>query len=349
MSYSTPPGWYPVLEPGPDGAARERRWDGAAWTDDYRPAGEDGGPGAPGGTSAGADGLGGAGGGTEPPEVLPQPLASRTESQPPAPRTGVLVVTGLVVLLLCAATAVWLGRGDGGSEAQLPLPPVPVVSGTSPGPSPATSSPASTASSTPTISSPTPSPEPTSAGPGTPAPTPAQPTGPPPLQSFGSVPDTTHGWRVPLPAGWKSTPPSGGKALVVFTTRPYECSIGSGNCSRGVFQVMADAFDGASAQAVAEERMAGYATMMFERLSSHRRLASGPVTVAGVPGYAERWQVDPVTGPNGQVITVAVPAVGGGYAILVGSVDEHPDAPPLDILDQLVAAIRPLSPQLGAG
>ncbi|MGW2398844.1 DUF2510 domain-containing protein [Kitasatospora sp. NPDC001664] len=307
MSYSTPPGWYPVLEPGPDGLPRERWWDGAAWTDEYRPPGQ--------------------GGAAAPQDALPDRPA------PPGRRRTVLVTAGLVVLALAAGTAFWLGRDGGdGKQAQLPPPSATVSTSATPSPSPSPSS------------SPTPSPTPTETS--EPIPSPAVPSSTP-LQSFGSLPDTTHGWRVPLPAGWKNNRPDGDSVLLNFTTRPYDCSIGDGSCARGVFEVIADAFSGSSAQAVAEERMEEYAPLMFGKLSSHRRLASGPVTVAGVPGYAERWQVDPATGVNGQAVVVAVPSAGGGYAVLVGSVDEHPDAPPAELLDQLIAAIRPLATQGG--
>ncbi|WP_035805652.1 DUF2510 domain-containing protein [Kitasatospora mediocidica] len=38
MSNSTPPGWYPDPQRGPDGgAAQERYWDGGGWTAQTRP------------------------------------------------------------------------------------------------------------------------------------------------------------------------------------------------------------------------------------------------------------------------------------------------------------------------
>ncbi|BFV59693.1 hypothetical protein KCMC57_up47970 [Kitasatospora sp. CMC57] len=291
MTYSTPPGWYPVLDPGPDGAAQERWWDGAAWTADVRPV-----PAGPGVTSKrGA-------------------------------RVGLVIALVLVVLAAGAGVTVWATRGDDQAS-----PPTLAKSSLTAGPSPSPSA------------SPTPTPSPTQAP--TPTPSPAPPSLPS-LPSTRSVQELSRGWEVPVPSGWRIDD-HGDKVTLQFSTTPYSCDIGSGSCVRANFAVVAERADGASAQAVARAEMATHAPTLYGDLTSTRTVVSAPVTVAGVTGYAERWRVEPVKGVPGYVLVVAVRAAGGGFTVLVGSTDEHPDAPKPELLDQLVAAIRPLPGSTG--
>lgn len=290
VSYSTPPGWYPELDPGPDGHAQERWWDGSAWTAEVRPVA----------AAAASKRLG---------------------------RTG--LVLGLALAVLVAAgtgTALWLTRG--GDAAREPSAAPPALTSSAPPPS-----------ATPTPS-PTPSPSPT------PTPTPSPSPSRTPLPSTRSVQDLPHGWQVPVPTGWRIDDHTDNVTLQ-FSTKPYSCEVGSGSCVRANFAVAADRFEGASAQAVVRERMAVYAPTMYGDLTSTRTVVSGPVTVAGAVGHAERWYVDPVKGVPGHVLVVAVRSPGGGFAVMVGSADEHADAPGPELLHQLVDSIKPLA--TGAG
>ncbi|MFJ9519765.1 DUF2510 domain-containing protein [Kitasatospora sp. NPDC101801] len=285
MTYSTPPGWYPVLDPGPDGGAQERWWDGGAWTAEVRPV--------------------------DTPPAAPKRRA----------RAGLVVALALVVLAGAAGVLVWVNRDDGPAAGPSAAPPA------------VTGSPS--VSSTPSPSA-SPSPAPTPS----PSPTPVAPSRPP-LSSTRSVQDLSRGWEVPVPAGWRIDD-HGDKVTLQFSTKPYSCDVGSGSCVRANFTVVAARSEGASAQAVARAEMATYAPVLYGDLTSTSVVVSAPVTVAGVTGYAERRRVEPVKGVPGYVLVVAVRAAGGGFTVLVGSADEHPDAPSPELLDQLVAAIRPL-------
>ncbi|GAA1182399.1 hypothetical protein F4556_005434 [Kitasatospora gansuensis] len=291
MTYSTPPGWYPVLDPGPDGAAQERWWDGEAWTAEVRPVGA-------------------------------EPVAAAKRGA----RTWLVLALVLVVLAAGAGGLFWATRADAPVHEPLAAPPA------------VTGSPSPTRTPSPSAT-PTPSP--------TPTPTPAAPSRAP-LPSTRSVQDLSRGWEVPVPAGWKIDDHDG-KVTLQFSTKPYSCDVGSGNCVRANFAVVAERSEGASAQAVARAEMATYAPILYGDLTSTKVVVSAPVTVAGVTGHAERWRVDPVKGVPGHVLVVAVRAPGGGFTVLVGSADEHPDAPSPELLDQLVAAIRPLPGSQGGG
>ncbi|WP_405017066.1 DUF2510 domain-containing protein [Kitasatospora sp. NBC_00070] len=304
MTYSTPPGWYPVLDPGPDGGAQERWWDGTVWTAEVRPV-----------------------------DTPPAPAAAPKRGA----RAGLVVALALVVLAGAAGVLVWVNRDDGPAAGPSAAPPV--VTG-SPSASPAPSPSASPSPAPSPSASPSPAPAPS------PSPTPAAPSRPP-LSSTRSVQDLSRGWEVPVPAGWRIDD-HGDKVTLQFSTKPYSCDVGSGSCVRANFTVVAARSEGASAQAVARAEMATYAPVLYGDLTSTSVVVSAPVTVAGVTGYAERRRVDPVKGVPGYVLVVAVRAAGGGFTVLVGSADEHPDAPSPELLDQLVAAIRPL-PGSGSG
>ncbi|MER5865525.1 DUF2510 domain-containing protein [Kitasatospora sp. NPDC002040] len=292
MTYSTPPGWYPVLDPGPDGRAQERWWDGQAWTAELRP--------------------------------VPAPVS--------APKRGAKVglVIGLALVVLAGGTGVLLWATRDADPAGRPAAAPPAVTGSPSGTSSA--SPSTTPSASPTAS-PTPAPVPSL--------TPVVPSRPP-LPSTRSVQDLPDGWEVPVPSGWRIDDHTDTVTLQ-FSTTPYSCNVGSGNCVRANFAVAAERFEGASAQAVVRERMSVYGPTLYGDLTGTRTVTAGPVMVAGRLGHAERWRLDPVKGVPGYVLVVAVRSPQGGYTVLVGSTDEHPDAPGPELLDQLVDSIRPIS------
>ncbi|GAA2226205.1 DUF2510 domain-containing protein [Kitasatospora cystarginea] len=162
----------------------------------------------------------------------------------------------------------------------------------------------------------------------------------------GPASDPVHGWTLPLPAGW--TPGRRGRdAAVQLFTAPYSCAAPAG-CVRGSFAIGTAPVTGPDAVAVARSAMADTAPVLFGELASHRQLPSGPVAVAGRRGFAERWHVVPKDGVQGYVLVVAVPAHGGGFTVLTGSVDDDPLAPDPAVLDRIVQGIRASSGGVGA-
>ncbi|MFB7663415.1 hypothetical protein ACFC1R_05605 [Kitasatospora sp. NPDC056138] len=159
-----------------------------------------------------------------------------------------------------------------------------------------------------------------------------------PVGPDGAARDLAHGWRVPLPPGWTSDRHDRDVA-VHLSTAPYPCADPAG-CMRGSFGIDAVPVDGTDAMTVARSVMADAAPELFGDLAAHQELPSGPVTVAGGRGFAERWHVVPKQGVQGYVLVVTVPARGGGFTVLTGSVDDHPQAPKPVVLDRIVQGIR---------
>lgn len=332
MSTSTPPGWYPVPDTGPGGAAQERWWDGTAWTAEVRPA-QAAPPVAPPNVADAPtqawQGQAAAGPGygypqhqhqqQQPPAPYgypqhggqqPQfPVYAYPSAPPPAKNRNALVigiVAGVVLLAAAAGVAVVASGGDDPGTA-LPLPTYSI--------------PAPYFSASPRAPRTSPSPRAT---------TPA---------GGNAATDVVHGWRVPNPAGW--TPHSLSSTQAFYETiGPYECGMSS-PCIRGQFAVGLKSVPGTDAETVARREMADYAPKSFGDLTDHEELKSGPVTVAGATGFAVRWYVTPETGSKGYVLVVAVPDTkGSGFVLLHGGVDDDPEAPEPAVLDQMVVGIR---------
>ncbi|WP_338483130.1 DUF2510 domain-containing protein [Streptomyces sp. SCSIO 75703] len=100
MTQATPPGWYPDPGQKSDGPATERWWDGEAWTDRVRPAGQAAAWVPPGG-------------------AYPAYPAFPARPEPPArrrgPRTGVAVAV-TVAVLAGLGTGVYVLAGPGGDR-----------------------------------------------------------------------------------------------------------------------------------------------------------------------------------------------------------------------------------------
>ncbi|MEV4555846.1 DUF2510 domain-containing protein [Kitasatospora sp. NPDC049285] len=298
MSTPTPPGWYPV-----PGTGQERWWNGTAWTDDHRTAGQlnD----AP---TQGWDNSGLAAATRQPqPGPYPTGKSDGTGRRGNGLVVGVSAAVG-AVLLAAVVVAVVLIRTD-------PPTPNPVPTLTATGNSPVTASPLASAS---------PSRSATNAAPAL------------------TVADAVHGWRVPLPDGWTAERPSD-QASVIEIAGQYSCSQSTSLCVRGQFSVAVDTAQAADAESAAEAEIAAYAPEVFGPLTSHRELATGAVTVAGVRGHAIRWYVQPGQGASGYVLVVALPAQSGGFVILHGGVDDDPKAPKPAELDRIVLGIAPAS------
>ncbi|MDH6110095.1 hypothetical protein P3T36_005821 [Kitasatospora sp. MAP12-15] len=341
MSNSTAPGWYPDPQRAPAaGAPQERYWDGGGWTAQTRPAVPPVPPAVPlsdaspayGHPAVPAPAEPSAYGFPPPPYGYPQAPGYPPPGPPPAPPAYLVAPpappygaapyfappaparnrTGLVVGVLAGAL-VLIGATVAGAAALLGS------AGAAVHPGPVAAQPA------PQQPTPTPSDQPPLLGKA-----PVSPDG-------TTVKDLLDGWTVPLPSGWTSEDHDAGSALWLTTT-PYDCSA-PGGCVRGNFSIDSGPTQGPDAQTAARAAMPSRATQLYGALVSHQELVSGPITVAGLAGYAVRWHVAPTTGAQGYLLVVALPATGGGFTVLVGSVDDDPSAPKPAVLEQLVAGI----------
>ncbi|WP_035850082.1 DUF2510 domain-containing protein [Kitasatospora azatica] len=344
MSNSTPPGWYP----DPATPAHERFWDGRDWTTRTRPLGpvqpvavpvSDASPAY--GHPAVPEPVESLGYGFPPAAPVPVPASAPAPLYgyqpapgyfPPPParkRTGLIVgilAGALVLVVLTAGVCIAVLKGSA-RPAPSAARPVPLA----PAPSPRASGPGSPSS--PSSPSAPRSPSRPATPPGSAAP--VAPDG-------ASVLDAAHGWTVPLPAGWTSEAHDAATS-VLLATGPYDCPT-PGGCVRGNFSIDTATTAGTDAQTVARQAMDSYAPQLFGPLAAHQELTSGPLTVAGLPGYAVRWHVVPQQAAQGFLLLIALPAPGGGFTTLVGSVDDDPKAPLPAVLDQIATGLRSATP-----
>ncbi|GAB2716178.1 DUF2510 domain-containing protein [Kitasatospora kifunensis] len=377
MSNFAPPGWYPDPEPTAGAVgAHERFWDGAVWTDRTRPLPSAAprpsarpavaGPAEPATALSDASPAYGHPAIPEPVEGVgygypapvhpqsPVPISPGPAAVPPPPygyqspgypvqpglappgpvpgrRTGLIVgllagALTLVVLVAGVSISLFEGSGRAGHPASAAVPP---GAGHAPRPS---SSGDHAAPGLPTGPAATPT-DPPSGGAG------ALPPGTAPASpAAGPVQDAAHNWSVPLPAGW-SVAEHDASTAVLLVTGPYQCAT-QGGCVRGNFEIDTKPASGPDAQSAARQSMSEDAPQLFGQLDSHQELASGPITVAGQSGYAVRWYVKPQQAEPGYLLLIAVPAAGGGFTTIVGSVDDDPQAPRPAVLDQIAAGIQ---------
>ncbi|MET8628118.1 DUF2510 domain-containing protein [Kitasatospora sp. NPDC004669] len=331
MINSTPPGWYPV--PGADGTpGYERWWDGNAWTSEVRPlqggAGQSagapapawqpqapqGGYGYPGQDGAQAPGYGypgpqaylgaqaypGAGYGRPGPGYPPAPPPRRG-------RTGVIVGTAVGVLAVGGIIAAFaFGHGGDPQAGPTPGPTVPASRSESPSPAP------------------------------TPAPT--TPVAKPVPAVTGIVPDAQHAITLPILEGW-STETGRPNTSVYLGSGTYTCPDGR-SCIRGMFAVAKNPLQGATAKDAADAAMPAWAEGLYPGLTQHTDYGSGPMSVDGVPGYAERWHVRNSAGLQGYVLLATFRAEGGGYVAFQGAVDDDALSPDKDALEQILSGVK---------
>ncbi|MFF7631875.1 DUF2510 domain-containing protein [Kitasatospora sp. NPDC008050] len=286
------------------------------------------------------------------PATVPPPYGYQPPGYPAPPparkRTGLIVgvlAGALTLVVLTAGISISLVRSPGRSEhASAAVPP---GAGTGRGPLPSGTGPAGNGASLRPTGPATAPADPPSAGVGALPPGTASPGALPPDASpvspaspgAGLVPDAAHSWSVPLPQGW-SVAQHDASTTLLLVTGPYQCAT-PGGCVRGNFEIDSRAASGPDAQTVARQTMSDYAPQLFGRLSSHQELASGPVTVAGQSGFAVRWHVLPEQAGPGYLLLIALPAPGGGFTTMVGSVDDDPQAPGPAVLDQIATGIQP--------
>ncbi|MFG2543631.1 DUF2510 domain-containing protein [Streptomyces sp. NPDC048594] len=295
MTQATPPGWYPDPGQKQDGPATERWWDGKAWTDQVRPAGQEAAwtppaqPPAPGAAPG------------------PYPVHQGYPGmpvQPPSARrrrltTGIAVAAAVAVLAGIGVGVYALAgdgsdgdnagssqqdrRGPGGEDAPFGDPRGGDGGGDGGGgDSPAPDSPGE--SEPPTIDS-------------------------------GSVPDRLSGITLPIPDGWSGQQLEVGAS--VTSDDSYKCpGDSSATCTKGgaysapamVLRTKGDTAEEVAKADIEANAEESYGGKSYGGITSHKELASKAVTVAGQKGYLVRWQAVTAKGADGYVQSLAFPS-----------------------------------------
>ncbi|MDX3075169.1 DUF2510 domain-containing protein [Streptomyces sp. NPDC088354] len=312
---TTPPGWYP--EPGQtgNGPALERWWDGSDWTEYTRGAQ----------VPAPAFGAGAPG--------YPQYPAGFPAA--PRKRRGALVAIAVVAAVVVAGAVVGgvaaLTRGsDSGADSARPGPSV-----TAPGPDRGGNGPDGGFGG----------------GPG---------DGPSnvPKSDPGFALDAVDGISLPVPDGW-----TGGTSrygLAQLTVGEYTCPGDASNtCVRGgVFSMPAASVQlkSTTAEAAAKEDIAGnaeesYGGKIYGGITSHTKLLSQKVTVAGRQGYLVRWKVVTKKGDDGYVQSLVFPSPSDPAKLVLirSGFDINDKAPKLAVMDEIVQGIKAAGSGGGTG
>ncbi|WP_405782243.1 DUF2510 domain-containing protein [Streptomyces sp. NBC_00859] len=316
MTHTTPPGWYPDT----GRPATERWWDGAAWTAHTRPL--DAVPQQP-----GPDGYG---------PVGAAPRGFGPPSRPPARRgagrvaravpTAVAAAAAAMAVAVIVTAVITVGHRGGGTAA------------------PARTSAPATARASDAARSPDPDPAPPTAGP-------------------ALLVDQLDGITLPVPAGWEKPTSTVEHVTTMRTSHSYECPGDSASfCYHGtVTSNTAAETDLSSAEAVAKADIKDAADTSYDKdivgnlnydgITSHTRLKSESVTVAGRTGYLVRWRVKTGAGPGGYVQSVAFPSSVGSESMVVVRLafDAGPDGPPLGGMDTITGGIRPIGDATNGG
>lgn len=297
---AAPSGWYPTGETGPDGLPVERWWDGATWSAMVRPLGGGAGTGPGGGrrTSAARTLIAAAvvvvlvGGGLGTYFALHKSSTSNTASTSTQPNSAPTGNGGL------GGGGTNGGNGQGGTGG---------LGGGS----------TSSASPAPTV------------------------TG----GSGQTVSDPIDELTIPVPSGWTGTSgsTSGEGSWPSLSTGPYTCPTGlaqsngtsstTASCTRGgVSLETTTGASGATPQSIAGSTIATLADDNYGKLTSHKVVSQGAITVAGRTGYQITWSVVPdYSGPGGTVedIILPVPSESTYFTVIDIGVDNSSQAPSL--------------------
>jgi hypothetical protein len=294
-------GWYPTGETGPDGLPVERWWDGAAWSAMVRPLG--------GGTGTAPGGRHG----------------SKTRS---------LIAAAVVIVLVGGGLGAYFAlRNNNTSNTASPSTQQAPTSapngngglgggGTNGGTGGGTGGAGggggeSSASPAPTV------------------------TG----GSGQTVSDPIDELTIPVPSGWTGTSgsASGEGSWPSLSTGPYTCptalaqsngtSSAAAQCTRGGVSYTT------TVQSVAGSTITSLASDNYGKLSSHKVVSEGAITVAGRTGYQITWSVVPdYTGPGGTVedIVLPVPSESTYFTVIDIGVDNSSQAPSLSSVNSAI-------------
>ncbi|WP_338894896.1 DUF2510 domain-containing protein [Streptomyces sp. TG1A-60] len=314
MTQVTPPGWYPDPGQTSDAPPTERWWDGKAWTDQIRPAGQAAGFGPP----AYAPGAG------------PYPPGTGAYPGHPgypaaAPRRGLR--TGIAVAVAAAVLAsigvgVYALAGNGGDSGT-----------TSRGPGGQDGQGGA------------------DGGPGGQSPAPDG-SGQPPQTEEGYATDTVSGISIPVPDGWVTSPLRIGAQ--VTTEASYDCPADkSKTCTRGgaysmpaeLLELKATTAEAAAKEDIPKNAEDAYGAEGYGKITSHDELASKAVTVAGEKGYLVRWKVVTSKGDDGYVESLAFPSPADSSRLVVVrfGIDVSDEAPEQSVIDDITKGIKKAS------
>ena len=300
---AAPSGWYPTGETGPDGLPVERWWDGAAWSAMVRPLGGGTGTASAGGRrkSAARSLIAAAvvvvlvGGGLGAYFALHKTNTSNTASTStqPGQTSAPNGNGGLGGGGTNGGTGGTGGGGLGGGAGSGSASPAPTVTG----------------------------------------------------GSGQTVSDPIDQLTIPVPSGWtgSSGSASGEGSWPSLSTGPYTCpsalaqsngsSSAAAQCTRGgVSLTTTTGASGATVQSVATSTITSLASDNYGKLTSHKVVSQGAITVAGRTGYQITWSVVPdYTGPGGTVedIVLPVPSQSTYFTVIDIGVDNSSQAPSL--------------------
>ncbi|MCT9092182.1 DUF2510 domain-containing protein [Streptomyces sp. ASQP_92] len=167
--------------------------------------------------------------------------------------------------------------------------------------------------------------------------------------------DQLNGITLPIPDGWERSDDMVGGLVTMATKDTYDCPGGSGFCHHGKATTStATATDLKTAEAVAKNDIADAAddaydhdavgTRLYNGITAHHEVKSGPVAVDGRTGYLVRWQVKTGSGPGGYVESLAFPSTVGSEAMVIArfAFDAGPGGPPLALMDTITRGIAPI-------
>jgi Protein of unknown function (DUF2510) len=308
---AAPSGWYPTGETGPDGLPVERWWDGAAWSAMVRPLG--------GGTGTATGG-------------------GRRRSTARS-----LIAAGIVVVLVGGGLGAYFAlRGNStSSTASTSTQPTSAPNGngglggggTNGGTGGGTGGGGLGSGGTGGGSSASPAPTVTGG-------------------SGQTVSDPIDELTIPVPSGWTGTSgsASGEGSWPSLSTGPYTCptalaqsngtSSAAAQCTRGgVSFTTTTAASGATVQSTATSTITSLASDNYGKLTSHKVVSQGALTVAGRTGYQITWSVVPdYTGPGGTVEDIVLPVPGEStyFTVIDIGVDNSSQAPSLSSVNSAI-------------
>ncbi|MFI1439866.1 DUF2510 domain-containing protein [Streptomyces fructofermentans] len=168
-----------------------------------------------------------------------------------------------------------------------------------------------------------------------------------------AVVDELNGITLPLLDGWAAPENVSDPEVLMTTPGTYDCPGDDGLCRHGVVSSRTvTQNDETSPEALAKDDISEAADLAYDRdrvdrrpfhgITSHKRVAQGPVAVAGRAGYFVRWRVTTGAGPGGYVQSTVFPSsVGAQAPIVVRYVfDAGEDGPPLADMDRITKGIR---------
>ncbi|MFF1374798.1 DUF2510 domain-containing protein [Streptomyces sp. NPDC058308] len=169
-----------------------------------------------------------------------------------------------------------------------------------------------------------------------------------PEQEPGFASDPVNGIRIPVPDGWRggSTKYGGG-----VQTEPIPCPGNADEqCTRGSafsqsaeqLKIDADTPEAAAKADIKKNAKEGYGGKTYGKITSHKVLASEPVTVAGQKGYFVRWKAVTEKSDDGYVESLAFPSPADKSKLVIVrmGIDVNDKAPSLSTMDKIAEGIK---------